>query len=206
MNKGMLFVVSGPSGVGKGTICNLLMKRRPNLKVSISCATRDPRPGEVDGREYFFISNERFDEMIEKGELLEYACVHKNRYGTPRFYVEQMLSEGYDVILEIDVQGGRQVMAAVDEMTGIFVLPPSYQVLVERLMGRNTETKEQIELRLKNSIDEIRAAEAYNFLLVNDDLELAVEQLDAIISAQHHTFMAKKEHLHQLYKQFEEEN
>lgn len=204
--RGLLFVVSGPSGVGKGTICKLLMAKRPDIRISVSCTTRAPRTGEVDGIDYFFVENKRFDEMIEQNELLEYAPVHDKRYGTPRFYVEQMLDEGHDVILEIDVQGGQQVMKTANDMTGIFILPPSYAELVARLMGRKTESEQQIRLRLKNSREELRAAEDYDYLIVNDNLSEAVDHLNAVITAQHHAFKHKHAHLQRMYEEFKEDD
>lgn len=202
--RGLLFVVSGPSGVGKGTLCKALLERRPNMRLSVSMTTRAARAEEVEGRDYFFTDDEHFDGLIANDELLEYAHVHDKRYGTPRAYVKKMLDEGHDVILEIDVQGGHQVMHKAMEMTGIFILPPNYTVLKQRLMNRKTESEEQIALRIKNAIMEIRAADDYQYLLVNDELEAAVDQLESIVVAQHLRYKEKKAHLYALFNEFEE--
>lgn len=202
--RGNLFVVSGPSGVGKGTLCEKLMKRRDDIRLSVSCTTRAPRPGEVDGLHYFFVSDAEFDRMIEEGQLLEYAQVHAHRYGTPRPYVEKALESGYDVILEIDVQGGKKVMNGQIAMTSIFILPPSREELVRRLVSRATDSGEQIKLRIHNAAAELRAAEEYDYLIVNKDLEQAVTSLEQVICAQRNARPAQAEHLDELYKQFQE--
>ncbi len=203
--KGNLFVVSGPTAAGKGTICAKLCERRPDIKLSVSCTTRAMRPGEVDGVHYFFISDAQFSEMILAGELLEHAGVHGKQYGTPRGFVVDMLNRGLDVILEIDVQGARQVEARkMVETTPIFVIPPSKEVLIKRLRDRGTESEEQITVRLKTAQTELVEAENYPYLIVNDDLEEAVRSLEAVIDASH---AEREEHvdlLHELYQQFQE--
>lgn len=204
MARGNLFVVSGPTAVGKGTICNKLCERRPDIKVSISCTTRAPRPNEIDGVHYYFVSEERFEQMIEHGELLEHAKVHGNHYGTPRERVSQMLDEGDDVILEIDVQGSRQVLSKQMHLTPIFVLPPSKQELLHRLTVRGTETEEQINIRLHNAANELKEAHHYKYLVVNDDLDQATRRLEAIIDASHAAYQENENLLHSLYKQFQE--
>ena len=184
MRRGLLFTVSGPSGVGKGTICKALMDRMPDLKLSISCTTRAPRTIESQGREYFFISEQEFDQMVENGGFLEHAGVYGKRYGTPRAYVESMLKEGHDVLLEIEMQGSMQVIAKMPETVGVFVLPPSFEELKRRLIARSTEKEEQIALRLKNGTQEMQMAYKYRYVLLNDNLEHAVDQLAAIICAE----------------------
>ena len=143
MKKGKVFTMSGPSGVGKGTIVRELLKACPDIRLSVSCTTRQPRPGEVEGVHYFFVTKERFEEMAASGEMLEWANVHGNCYGTPRSYVEKMLNEGHDVLLEIDVQGSLQVLKNMPETIGIFILPPTRTELVRRLSGRGTENKQR---------------------------------------------------------------
>lgn len=202
--RGNLFVVSGPSGVGKGSICALLSQRRKDIKLSVSCATRAIRPNEIDGVHYFFVSNERFDQMIESDELLEHADVHGNRYGTPRKWVLDTLEQGCDVILEIDVQGGKQVLARDVELIGVFVLPPSKDELIKRLKARGTETQQQVDIRVHNAARELKEAESYPYLIVNDDLQGAVKKLEAIIDASHETIAQQSELLQSLYHQFQE--
>lgn len=202
--RGNLFVVSGPTAVGKGTLCALLCERRKDIKLSISCATRQMRPNETDGVHYFFISDERFDQMIAQDKLLEYANVHGNRYGTPRAWVMERLDEGFDVILEIDVQGGKQVLSKDIELTGVFVLPPSKQELIKRLASRGTETEEQIRVRLATAAGELREAGIYHYMIVNDQLDAAVRKLEAIIDASHETIAQHRELLNELDRQFQE--
>lgn len=203
--KGNLFVVSGPTAAGKGTICSKLCERRPDIKLSVSCTTRAMRPGEVDGVHYFFISDEKFNEMILAGELLEHAGVHGKQYGTPRGFVVDMLNQGLDVILEIDVQGGKQVKAQnMVDIIPIFVIPPSKEVLVQRLRDRGTETEEQIAVRLKTAQSELIEAEDYRYLIVNDVLEDAIRRLEAVIDASHAERAEHVDLLHELYQQFQE--
>lgn len=202
MRRGKLFTMSGPSGVGKGTIVRELIRQCPEMKLSISCATRAPRPNEIDGVHYFFVSNERFDEMIANGELLEYANVHGNRYGTPRAYVEKTLAQGFDVLLEIDVQGSTQVIKNMPETVSIFILPPSRAELVRRLSGRGTETKEQIDTRIRNAEQEVRAAEGFTYLVVNETVAEAVGQVRQIVQVER--LRTDEELLKPLYTEFEE--
>lgn len=207
--RGNLFIVSGPTAAGKGTICTKLSARRPDIKLSVSCATREIRKGEIDGVHYFFVTLARFDEMIEHGELLEHANVHGNKYGTPRAFVEEMLNSGNDVILEIDVQGAQQVMEKkLDGINPIpvFVLPPSREVLEQRLRTRATETEEQIQTRLKTAASELLEAKKYKYLIVNEELEPAVKTLEGIIDASHAEAGAHMGLLQSLYNQFQEVN
>ena len=181
MAKGNLYVISGPSGAGKGTIVSELMKRDDRLALSISCTTRYQREGEIDGVHYYFIDKERFQAMIEEGDFLEYAQVFDNFYGTPMSKVEEKRSAGYDVILEIDVQGALQVKKKAEDAKLIFILPPSFEVLRKRLTGRNTETPEQVEKRLAKAEKEMSLKDRYDYSVVNDDLDTAVEEVYDII-------------------------
>lgn len=193
MNKGRLIVYSGPSGVGKGTILKPLLAPEGKLVLSISATTRPPRPGEADGREYFFVTRERFEEMIAAGDLMEYAQYNGNYYGTPKNFVEKHRENGTDVVLEIETRGAFDVKKLCPEAIMIFVMPPSYKVLEERLTGRGTETPEQQQNRLKEAVREMRQAEKYDFVIINDDLEKAREDLLRAINAGDITFRAKKD-------------
>ncbi len=183
--QGILIIVSGPSGVGKGTICQELIARRPDLKVSISCTTRKRRSTEVEGQHYFFVSDEEFDCMIRENELLEHAYVHGHRYGTPRAYVVEMLEKGHDVLLEIDVQGSIAAMRSYPDAVTVFIEPPDREQLRKRLMGRNTESEEQIALRLRNAELELFMVKEYQYCVVNDQLSVAVDDMEAILTAEH---------------------
>ena len=184
--KGILIVVSGFSGAGKGTIMKELLKRYDNYALSISATTRQPREGETDGREYFFKTREEFDQMIAEGELLEYATFNGNSYGTPRSYVEKLVNEGKDVILEIEIQGALQVKKLYPEALLLFVMPPSADALKERLVGRGTETPDVIAQRLAISSKESQYMGGYDYLVINDQIEKSVENVHAIISCEHY--------------------
>lgn len=200
--QGKLYVVSGPSGVGKGTICRQVCKKRPEIRMSVSCSTRPPRPGEIEGVHYFFVSNERFDQMIAQGDFLEYATVHGNRYGTPRFYVDEQLQKGRDVILEIDVQGAHQAMQRYPGILGVFMLPPSREELLRRLIVRGSENAQQIYRRVCNVPGELLRAEDYRFLLLNDNRAQAVERLEKILDGKYQTGPAQRDLLSGLEAQF----
>jgi guanylate kinase len=181
---GKLFVLAGPSGVGKGTIVRELVSRDPEgLSLSVSVTTRAPRPGEVDGVDYFFVDDDAFDRMIRAGELLEWAEIVGHRSGTPRGFVEDRLAAGRDVLLEIDVVGASQVRERVPGSVLIFVDPPSMEELERRLRGRGTETEERIRLRLETADWELEQREWFDHVIVNDDLERASSQVAAIIDA-----------------------
>lgn len=182
--KGKLIILSGPSGTGKSTVVFKAMEGRKDLCFSTSVTTRSPRSGEVDGREYFFIDQTRFDEMVEKGELLEHARYVSNSYGTPRPFVEAQLRKGMNVILDIEVQGARQVKEKMPEAVAIFMMPPSLAELRRRLEGRGTEKAEAIEARIARAREEIREADFYDYLIVNQDVETAAADFSAIISAE----------------------
>ena len=182
--KGLLLVVSGPSGVGKGTICKALMKLREDIVLSISMTTRAPRTGEVEGVNYFFTNREAFEGMIERGALLEYAKVYDNYYGTPKAFVMEQLEKGVDVLLEIDIQGALQVKAQYPEGIFIFILPPTMAELRNRIIGRGTETAEAIDKRFTAAYNEIDLIENYNYYIFNDRVDLATARLISIIEAE----------------------
>lgn len=183
--EGLLLVVSGPAGVGKGTLDKALLERHQDMKLSVSATTRAPRPGEIDGVHYFFKTEEEFKAMIERNEFLEYMHVFQtNYYGTPRSFVEEQLSRGIDVILEIDVQGAIKVKKAFPNAVMIFIVPPSMAELKSRLIGRNTETLEQIEKRFATAEKEIAMLPEYEYVVTNDVVEMAVNQMEAIITAE----------------------
>ncbi|MGV8123484.1 MAG: guanylate kinase [Candidatus Xenobiia bacterium LiM19] len=182
--KGILFVISGPSGAGKGTILERVLKNRQNIEFSVSATTRSPRPGEVEGIHYFFITREEFKQKIESSKFLEWAHVHDEYYGTLREWVQSRLDEGHDVVLDIDVQGALQIMKnAVDEVF-IFIAAPSIDELHRRLTKRGTESEEKILRRLEVARHELEHVSKYEYLIINDDLSLACEQLNAIIASE----------------------
>ncbi len=183
-NRGLLLVISGPSGAGKGTVCRELLKKNKDLKLSISTTTRDPRPGEVEGVNYFFRSKEEFEQMIVEGEFLEYAKVYDNYYGTPKPYVKKQLLDGNDIILEIDIQGALKVKEKYEDGVFIFILPPSMEELKKRIVNRGTETKEQVLKRFEHAYRELNFIKRYNYVVVNDQVKNAVEKINAIIIAE----------------------
>lgn len=185
--RGILIVVSGFSGSGKGTLMKELLSRyEDTYALSISATTRSPREGEVDGREYFFKTREEFEKMIAKDELIEYARYVENYYGTPRDYVEKQLDAGKDVILEIEIQGALKVKKAFPDTLLLFVTPPSAEELKRRLVGRGTETMEVIESRMKRAVEEAKGMDRYDYLIINDDLETCAKQMHTIIQGEHH--------------------
>ena len=185
MRKGLLILISGPSGTGKGTVCDLLRQKHPEISYSISATTRQPRPGEQDGVNYYFYTKEKFREMIDQG-LLEWAEVYGNFYGTPKQKVLDRLEAGEDILLEIDTQGALNVMKVMPEGLFIFLLPPSLEELAARLKGRGTETEESLHRRLGAAVDEIKLAAKYRYVVVNDKVEDAQENIAKIIEAEHH--------------------
>jgi len=184
MPEGMLIVLSGPSGAGKGTLCSQLLKRRPELVLSVSVTTRPPRPGEIDGVSYYFTDEARFKKMIDAGEFLEWAKVYNNYYGTPKKFVEEQLKQGKDVILEIDIQGARQVKKNCPNAVFIFILPPDIEELKKRIIKRGSENKESFDLRVKSAEEELKAMYDYDYAVVNDVVEEAVKKLESIILAE----------------------
>lgn len=181
--RGSLFVIAAPSGVGKSTLVARLMDRIPGLRFSVSCTSRAPRAGETDGREYRFVGRDDFERMVEAGEFLEWAEVHGELYGTVRTDVETMQSQGLDVLLDIDVQGAAQVRESTTPSDLIFVLPPDYATLESRLRGRRTESARSLDRRLGNAAREVRAYDLFDFLIVNDDLDRATDEIVAIVTA-----------------------
>jgi guanylate kinase len=182
--RGRLIVIAGPSGVGKGSIVQRLLARDPEgLVYSVSVKTRAPRPGEVHGRDYFFIDEDAFDRMLEAGDLLEWAPFTDHRSGTPRAFVERAVEEGRDVLLELDVEGARQVRERDPSAVLVFVAPPSFASLEARLRGRGTEDEERIARRLEVAHREMEAQDRFDHVVVNDDLDRAVEEVAAIIEA-----------------------
>lgn len=187
MDRGILIVLSGFSGSGKGTIVKELVSRYPNYALSISMTSRAPRPGEQHGREYFFASREEFEQTIKDNGFVEYASYCGNYYGTPRAYVEEQLSLGHDVILEIEIQGAMKVKKQFPDAILLFVMPPSAQVLYERLVGRGTETPEVIRQRMQRAVQESEGIENYDYIIVNDDLTESVRNMHGVVQAAHST-------------------
>ncbi len=183
--QGILAVVSGFSGAGKGTIMKALLGKYDNYALSISATTRKPREGEVHGREYFFLSVEEFEKLIEEDQLIEHARYVSNYYGTPRSYVEEKMAEGKDVILEIEIQGALKVKEKFPETLLVFVMPPTAEDLKNRLVGRGTETMDVIESRMNRALEEAEEMAAYDYILINDTVDKAVEDLHNLIQSQH---------------------
>jgi guanylate kinase len=179
-----VFVITGPSGVGKGTLISKLLERVPNLELSVSATTREPREGEVDGRDYHFLSPQEFDRRVEEGEFLEFATYSGNRYGTLRSEVERCLSSGRSVVLEIEVQGARQVRAAMRESVQVFIAPPDPAQLRRRLEGRGTDSAEAIDARLQVAEQELAAQDEFAHRIVNDEVERAAAELEQIVRAE----------------------
>lgn len=201
MNSGILVVVSGFSGSGKGTIMNRLMEKYDNYALSISATTRSPREGEQDGREYFFKSIEDFETMIDNDQLIEYARYVDNYYGTPREYVESQMKQGKDVILEIEIQGAQKVKTKFPDTVLLFVTPPNGAELKKRLENRGTETSEVIKSRLRRANEEAEGMGLYDYLIVNDELEECVDKVHNIIQSEHFRSYRKKD----VMKQIQEE-
>lgn len=195
--KGILIVVSGFSGAGKGTLMKRLLEDYDDYALSVSATTRSPRPGEEDGREYFFKSVEEFEKMIAQDELIEYAKYVNNYYGTPKEYVMQQLEEGKDVILEIEIQGAMKIREKFPDTLLVFVCPPSMEELKNRLVGRGTETLDVINGRLRRAVEESRGMDKYDYLLINDDLEECVDTLHETIrcermrTSRNHDFVSR---------------
>ena len=181
VKKGTLFVISGPSGVGKGTLVAMLLKNHPEIKLSVSATTRNPRPGEIEGVHYFFLDKEDFKNRINSGEFLEWAEFSGNLYGTNKNFVKKMLEEGQNIILEIEVQGALQVKTQLEEAILIFIEPPSFEDLKIRLLKRSTESEEEIQKRLAIVKSELEQKKEFNHLIVNDNLDTALKNLEAVI-------------------------
>lgn len=184
MAKGLLFIISGPSGAGKGTIYNRVIEKRPDIKKSISVTTRAPRDGEIEGVHYYFRTIEQYREMIARGEFLETAQVYLNCYGTPKAPVFEMLKNGDDVLFEVDIHGVKSIKSKYPEAIAIFVMPPSFKVLEQRLRGRGTESEESIERRLSESRSELKKYSMFDYIVFNDDVETAIDQVVSIIDSE----------------------
>lgn len=194
--RGILLVVSGFSGAGKGTLMKELLHRYDNYALSVSATTRKPREGEVEGREYFFKTREAFEQMIAGDELIEYACYVGNYYGTPRAYVEQQLAGGRDVVLEIEIQGARKVKERFPDTVLLFVSPPDAQELKRRLARRGTESPEVIESRLARAVEEAEGIEDYDYFVINDDLDTCVEHVHRIVECERSRVSRAKERIY----------
>ena len=183
-DKGLLLVISGPSGTGKGTVCKRLLEKNKDIFLSVSATTRKPREGEIDGVSYHFFDEDKFRELIADNQFIEWAAFCDNYYGTPKAPVVENIDNGKDVLLEIEIEGAMKVRAKHPEGVYIFLFPPSIEVLEERLKGRGTETDEVIAKRLARAKEEFKMCTKYNYYVVNDDLEKAVEEIEAIIIAE----------------------
>ena len=184
MNKGGVFIISGPSGSGKDTLIVRLLEKLPELRFSISSITRGMREGEKQGEKYNFITREKFEDMINNGELLEYNTYVGNYYGTPKAPVVKAIEDGYDMIIEVDVNGAAQIREKLVDAVSIFIMPPSYEELKARLSGRGTETEELIDRRMNSALGEIRRASEYDYIVVNDDIDTAVNDIMSVILSQ----------------------
>lgn len=201
--RGLLIVVSGPSGVGKGTICKELFKSSDDIHLSVSVTTRAAREGEVHGKNYFFISKEAFQSMIENDELLEYAQVYDNYYGTPKGFVMDQLDQGRDILLEIDIQGALQVKERYPEGVFVFIVPPSMEELRNRIVGRGTETLEAINKRFSSAYDEIDLMSNYDYYIINDTVQKATKRLQCILEAERYRILP--ENVTELIQELKEE-
>ncbi|HET6852772.1 MAG TPA: guanylate kinase [Pyrinomonadaceae bacterium] len=201
-SRGTLFVVSSPSGGGKGTIIRHVLEVVENLSYSVSYTTRAPRPGEINGREYFFVSRNNFDEMVAAGEFLEWACVHGNFYGTAKRQIADQTAAGLDIILEVDVQGAASVRQLLMDSVSVFILPPSREVLRQRLIARGTDTPEQLAVRLRNAPEELKQYSAFDYVIINDEIEKAVGQLASIVHAERARCVRQEGLVREVMKEF----
>ena len=199
--RGSLIVVSGPSGSGKGTVIQEFLKGNSNAWLSVSCTSRDPRPGDIPNESYFFLTREEFEEKINNDEFLEYAEYNGNYYGTPKEHIEDKLTKGLDVLLEIEVQGALKVKELVPEAICIFIMPPSMKELKNRLVGRGTETKDKILARFKTAYQEINSVTSYNYVVINDEVKNAVNKISAILLSE----KCRVDRIEQVYLNNEEE-
>jgi guanylate kinase len=201
-HRGILFVVSSPSGGGKGTLIQRVLKRLPDLSYSVSYTTRKPRNGEVHGREYFFVTREQFAEMIERNDFLEWANVHSHLYGTSRNQVATDVSSGRDIVLEVDVQGASSIRNLISDSVSVFILPPSLEVLRERLISRGTDSSDELALRLRNAPEELKAYRTFDYVIINDDVEQAAAKLMAIIEGERMRLARQEEKIKRVVESF----
>lgn len=199
---GILFVVSSPSGGGKGTLIQRVLSRVQNLSYSVSYTTRKPRNGELDGREYFFVTREEFSQMVERNDFLEWATVHSHLYGTSRRQVAHDIALGRDIVLEVDVQGAASIRSLVDDAVSVFILPPSLEVLRERLIARGTDAPEELAVRLRNAPNELKAYKTFDYVIINDDVERATAKLMAIIEAERMRLARQEEKIRGVVESF----
>lgn len=199
---GILFVVSSPSGGCKGTLIQRVLKRLPNLSYSVSYTTRQPRDGEVDGREYFFVTQAQFSQMVERNEFLEWARVHSHLYGTSRNQVARDVSLGRDIVLEVDVQGAASIRNLIEDAVSVFILPPSLEVLRERLIARGTDSEEDLAVRLRNAPQELKAYRTFDYVIINDDAEIASAKLIAIIEAERTRLSRQEQKIRRVVESF----
>ncbi|HET6978535.1 MAG TPA: guanylate kinase [Pyrinomonadaceae bacterium] len=201
--RGTLFVVSSPSGGGKGTIIRHVLDCVDNLSYSVSFTTRAPRQSEINGREYFFVSPETFDEMVAAGEFLEWACVHGNFYGTSKRQIIEETATGSDLILEVDVQGAASVRQLLMDSVSVFILPPSYEVLKQRLIARGTDSPKELEVRLRNAPEELKQYSAFDYVIINDEIDRAAGQLASIIYAERARCMRQEGLVREVIQKFQ---
>ncbi|MGL5439947.1 MAG: guanylate kinase [Filifactoraceae bacterium] len=200
--QGLLVVVSGPSGAGKGTICKKFLNKHPEVKISVSATTRNPRAGEIDGESYHFISKEEFGALISEDGLLEYVHVFGNYYGTPKDFVFKNMEHGSNVILEIEIEGAKSVKEKYPDAILVFILPPTLRELHTRITKRGTEDEGQISLRLARALEEIRTMEEYSYFIINEDIDSAVKELEGIMIAEKNSV---KRYFRELLEKYEEE-
>ena len=186
MEKGLLMVISAPSGAGKTTLAQSLVHAHTQIKISVSHTTRPPRPGDEHGKDYYFVDNETFDTMVEEGAFLEWAHVHDHRYGTSKAEVDRLLASGAHLLFDVDYQGGISIMESYEDAISVFILPPSQEILSNRLRRRATDTSEVIERRLKNALNEMKHFDRYRYVIINDNLSEAVTILNGIYTTQVH--------------------
>lgn len=204
MSRGILTVVSGFSGAGKGTVMNGLLAKYDNYALSVSATTRRPREGEQDGREYFFKTKDAFERMIAEDAFIEYAKYVENYYGTPKVYVEEQLSRGKDVLLEIEIQGALQVKEKCPDALLVFITPPNAEILEQRLTGRGTETPEVIAQRMNRAAEESEGMGAYDYIIVNDRLDDCIEEMHRVIQSRHAAVTEKRDFIREIQKELKQ--
>ena len=202
LHRGTLFVVSSPSGGGKGTLIRRVLELVENLSYSVSYTTRSPRSGEVNGREYFFVDRATFEEMVAEGEFLEWACVHGNLYGTSKRQIAEQTAAGIDIVLEVDVQGAASVRQLLMDSVSIFILPPSFGVLRRRLLARGTDGPEELEVRLRKAPEELEQYSDFDYVILNDEVERAAGALASVIRAERVRCLRQEHLVHEVIREF----